>query len=620
MAKKYEKKPATSLAVLKDVFGYDSFRRGQEEIISNILSGRDTLAIMPTGAGKSICYQIPAILSPGVTVILSPLISLMKDQVDALKQNGVPAASINSSMPWEDVVLIFRQVRAGKVKLLYIAPERLESEGFRAFFSEIGVTLVIVDEAHCVSQWGHDFRPAYLGIAPVIASLARRPVVAAFTATATPEVRDDIAVQLRLRDPFTITTGFDRENLFFQVEHPASKMKYVEKHVEKHTDSAGIVYCATRRDVEGVCARLREKGVKAVRYHAGLSDLERKRSQEDFIYDRANVIVATNAFGMGIDKSNVRYVLHYNMPGSMDAYYQEAGRAGRDGLPAECILLFGTRDIITARFFIAQSEDEETKKSGYRKLQVMVDYCNTASCLRSHILRYFEDENVSDTCTACGNCTVAAERVDVTVEAKKILSCVFRMAEHTNDRKYGSAMLVDVLRGSRRAQVISLGFDKISTWGLLKEYEADQVREIVNFLIAEGYLQMEDGEFPVLSFTGRSIPFLRSGAVLMMRQYEGKSEKKLKTSKQRGDAEHSELFEKLRALRMDLAKEDGVPPYVVFSDRTLIAMCAQLPSDEDEMLEVSGVGAQKLEKYGEAFLDAIAEWKEEQGTFFTDEK
>lgn len=599
------------LDVLKNVFGYSSFRRGQEEVVKKIMDGSDVLAVMPTGAGKSLCYQIPAILSGGVSIVVSPLISLMKDQVDALVQNGVKAASINSSMPWEEVSPMFGAARRGEIKLLYVAPERLESEGFREFLRSLEIGLVTVDEAHCVSQWGHDFRPSYLNIAPTIASFKKRPAVAAFTATATPEVRDDIAKQLELADPFVIVTGFDRENLFFQVEHPQDKTKFLLDYAEKYKDASGIVYCSTRKTVETVCAKLRKDGIKAVRYHAGLSDLERKRNQEAFIYDKAPVIVATNAFGMGIDKSNVRWVVHYNMPQNMDAYYQEAGRAGRDGLPAECVLLFGPADIMTARFFISQSEDKGTKQAAYRKLQAMVDYCHTGDCLRSFILNYFGEKDAPKSCTACGNCASPAERVDVTVEAQKILSCVYRMAEKSGGGKYGSSLLADVLRGSKKAQVVSLGFDDISTWGLLKEHSADAVREMINFLIAEGYLCMEEGEFPVLSLTDKSYTFLKSSSVLMMRKPEETVAKKERVRKRRPSMEtvNEELFASLRELRRSIADEDGVPPYVVFSDKTLAAMCELLPETDEEFLEVPGVGETKLERYGEQFLAAIGEWK-----------
>ena len=598
--------------MLKNIFGYTSFRRGQEEIILSIISGRDALGIMPTGAGKSLCYQIPAILTNGTSIIISPLISLMKDQVDALKQNGVQAASVNSSMEWNEVASIFDLVSSGKIKLLYIAPERFGNKKFINLFRSTEISLVIIDEAHCVSQWGHDFRPAYLNIAPAIASLAKRPVVAAFTATATPEVREDIISQLELRSPLSISTGFDRENLFFQVEHPAEKMKFLLEYVNKFPTVSGIIYCSTRKAVESVCDKICRTGISAVRYHAGLSDEERLRNQESFIYDKIGVMVATNAFGMGIDKSNVRYVIHYNMPSNMDAYYQEAGRAGRDGLPADCILLFGAKDIVTARFLISQSDDSETKKNGYRKMRDMVDYCHTTGCLRSYILNYFGEKDAPETCTSCGSCTSEAELTDITVGAKKIMSCVYRMAEHTGGRKFGSTMLIDVLRGSQKAQVKSLGFDKISTWGIMNKDSISSIRAMTNFIIAEDFLQVEDGEFPVISFTNKTMKFLNGETRLLMRKQEEKVEKQSLMSKHRKtEIINEELFDILRSLRTQLSSEEGVPPYVVFSDKSLAAMCEMLPITEDEFLEVPGVGEKKLEKYGDLFIRVIKAWKED---------
>ncbi|MDR3254133.1 MAG: DNA helicase RecQ [Synergistaceae bacterium] len=616
------------LEALKRVFGYGAFRPGQEEIVETILSGRDVLGIMPTGAGKSICYQIPAIVNGGISIVLSPLISLMKDQVDALRQNGVNAASINSSMEWDDVLEIFRAARRGDVTLLYVAPERLDGEGFREFLSSLDVSMVVVDEAHCVTHWGHDFRPAYLNIAPAVSSLAKRPVLAAFTATATPEARTDIIRQLALASPFVKITGLDRSNLFFQVEHPLDKTSFLLDYAKKFPEMPGIVYCSTRRGVEETCVELKKNGVNAVRYHAGLDDSERFANQESFIYDRASVMVATNAFGMGIDKSNVRYVIHYNMPGSIDSYYQEAGRAGRDGSPADCLLLFGKGDISTARFLISKSDDAESKRSGFRKLQSMVDYCNTESCLRRHILNYFgensdlrEHDGERRGCGNCSNCTSIVERSDITVEAQKIISCVYRMSERTGGKKFGSPMLADVLKGARTEKALAFGFDKISTWGLMKGHSANSIKDMVNFLVAEKYLTVGDGEFPTLSFTKRTFPFLKGKSRLMMKKHEEKrnvrSQKQESRPKTDGrtrlvrDTDNSQLFEELRALRRELSASEGVPPYVVFSDRALAAMCNSLPATGDEFLAVPGVGAAKLEKYGDVFLEAIKEWKEE---------
>jgi ATP-dependent DNA helicase RecQ len=597
--------------ILKSVFGYDSFRRGQEEIIREISAGHDALGIMPTGAGKSVCFQIPAILSHGVSIVLSPLISLMKDQVDALKQSGVRAESINSAMDWEDSISVLKRARRGRVSLLYVAPERLEMAGFRDFLSSLDVSMVVVDEAHCVSHWGHDFRPSYLSISPVVSSLPRRPVIAAFTATATPEVREDIIKQLGLDNPFVLTTGFDRENLFFQVEHPDDKTDYLLDYIKKFPDMSGIVYCSTRKAVESVCLELARGGVRAVRYHAGLDDGERFKNQEDFIYDRANVMVATNAFGMGIDKSNVRYVLHYNMPGSIDSYYQEAGRAGRDGAPADCILLFGRRDISTARFLISRGEDPESVNAGYRKLRAMIDYCHTGDCLRRHILGYFGENSYAGGCASCGNCNEVAGRTDVTVEAQKILSCVYRMAEKTGGKKYTGAMISDVLLGHaedrrRGERIAELGFDGISTWGIMKEFSRGALMDILDFLIAGKLLQVDD-TYGVISFTERSHPFLKEKTRLMMRQHKDRAPRRRKreTRASLASALEQNLFEALRKLRREIADSEEVPPYVVFSDKTLLAMCERKPSNRAEFLSVPGVGAAKLEKYGARFLAAI---------------
>ena len=598
--------------ILKEVFGFDSFRRGQGDIIEQILNGQDVLGIMPTGAGKSLCYQIPALAIGGVSVVISPLISLMKDQVDALQQNGVRAAALNSSLEWDEIRDIFSAVRTGGISLLYVAPERLESESFNQFLQSIAVRLFIVDEAHCVSQWGHDFRPSYLKIADTIKGFATRPVVAAFTATATPEVRDDIADKLGLRNPYLLTTGFDRENLFFQVEHSLDKMAFVLDYVKKTSGSSGIIYCATRRNVEEVCEKLKNSGLSAVRYHAGLSERERRMNQEAFIYDRANIMVATNAFGMGIDKSNVRYVLHYNMPANIDAYYQEAGRAGRDGSSADCVLLFAARDVNTARFFIEQCEEADSKRAGYRKLQAMVDLCNTGACLRAHILNYFAEKNVAPRCNTCGNCVSIVERIDITVAAQKILSCVYRMAEAANQRQFGSVMLIDVLRGSEKKQIRDLQFDTLSTWGIMKEYSKESIKEIIHFLVADGYLQFSDAEYPTLSFAPKALPFLRGKEKLLMRKYEPKTERKAPlptTPKAHTEIANAELFELLRALRREFAEEQNVPPYVVFADSVLNAMCMRLPRNEGEFLAVPGVGEVKLERYGKRFLEIINEWR-----------
>ena len=599
--------------ILRNEFGYLSFRKGQEDVIDAILRGSDVIGVMPTGAGKSLCYQIPAILSKSTTVVVSPLISLMKDQVDTLLQNDISAASINSSMEWDDVVSTFNLVEEGKIKLLYIAPERFDNKNFLRFFHSIKAELIVIDEAHCVSQWGHDFRPAYLNIASVIASLKKRPVVAAFTATATPEVREDIKVRLGLISPLIIATGFDRENLFFQVEHPDVKADFLLNYVKKHRSHSGIIYCSTRKNVEEVCEKICRTGISAVRYHAGLSDEERKNNQEAFISDEVGIIVATNAFGMGIDKPNVRFVIHYNMPSNMDSYYQEAGRAGRDGLPADCILMFGAKDITTARYFISQIENSEIKKADYKKLRVMLNYCHLEKCLRMAILNYFGEETTKENCGSCGNCKSEAQLVDITESAKKILSSVYRMKERSGGRNFGSSILIDVLRGSKKERIKTLGFDKISTWGIMKDESVKSLRRKVDFLIAENFLQTEGTEFPVLSFNKKSIDFLKSDSKLVMRQ---KGEKKvfkdssLTSEKLPEGTMDEELFEILRSLRKQLSTEERRSPFFVFSDKSLKAMAITHPTNKNEFIAIPGVGDVKLEKYGEIFIRVIKNWKE----------
>lgn len=597
--------------VLKSQFGYADFRRGQGEAISSLLNGRDILCVMPTGAGKSICYQIPALLLSGVALVISPLISLMKDQVDQLVQNGVPSAAINSGMSWDEVKPTFFRARAGEIKLLYVAPERLESSGFREFLRDVELSMVIVDEAHCVSQWGHDFRPSYLNIAPAIASLSDRPVVGAFTATATPEVRVDIAKQLCLKDPEITVNGFDRENLFFQVERPEDKTGFVVSYVKKFADMPGIVYCSTRKAVDALCRKLQERGIKAVRYHAGLSDEERRESQDSFIYDRASVIVATNAFGMGIDKSNVRYVLHNNMPSSIDSYYQEAGRAGRDGAPADCLMLFSRADISTARFLISQGEDETSVKEGLRKLRLMTDYANTSDCLRAFILRYFGEKR-DGTCGNCGSCVSSVERADVTIDAQKIISCVYRAAQKSEGRSFGTRTISDVLRGVMSTEVEAYELDKTSTWGIMAGSSADDIMDLTEFIIARGLLQTEDLRSLRLSFTGDTMRFLRSGTRLMMHRggtsivAEDDANKRKNTP-----VDSSPLLDSLKVLRREVAQREKVPPYVIFTDKTLIAICEKRPKNEAEMLDVPGIGQTKLQRYGAEFLALVREWNDD---------
>ena len=600
--------------VLKRYFGYREFRPGQELLIDQILSGRDTLGIMPTGAGKSVCFQVPAMMMPGICLVISPLISLMKDQVNGLVQSGIPAAFINSSLTFPEYKRTLDGAKAGKYRLIYIAPERLLNENFLAFAKGARISMVTVDEAHCVSQWGQDFRPSYLKIPEFLHALDARPVVSAFTATATAQVREDIAEKLELDDPFVLTTGFDRKNLYFAVEKPKNKLTALVRHIQRNQSKCGIVYCATRKAVEEVSSFLTQAGIAAGRYHAGMEDDERRLSQEDFLYDRFQVMVATNAFGMGIDKSNVGFVIHYNMPMNLESYYQEAGRAGRDGSPAECILLYGGQDVITNQFLIEKGqENEELDEEQVRQLKIknlallkqMTFYCHTQECLRGFILRYF-GEQAENFCGNCSNCVGKFEDRDVTVEAQKILSCIRRMGEN-----YGAKMVVDVLRGSRQQRVLQLGFDQLSTYGIMKDDSAEKIWDILNYLELHGFIEKVGDKYPVLHLTGRAREILFDGVQVEMKiriETENEPQKRQDFGQEVYDPA---LFAKLRELRGELARRQSIPAYVVFSDATLRDMCIKMPTTPHEFLDVAGVGKAKLKQYGEVFLRQIREFRRE---------
>lgn len=602
------------LRILREYFGHNEFRSGQEELIENILAGRDVLGIMPTGAGKSICYQVPALVMSGVTVVVSPLISLMTDQVAALVESGIKAAYINSSLTYPQYLEVFRRAREGRYKIIYVAPERLLTEEFLSLSEELEISMLTVDEAHCVSQWGQDFRPSYLKISEYVSSLSHRPVVSAFTATATGEVREDIGQMLRLNDPFVITTGFDRKNLYFGALRPSDKFSELVKIIRRNGDRTGIVYCLTRKTVEEVCERLCEEGFSATRYHAGLSDGERRANQEDFICDRRTVMVATNAFGMGIDKSNVSYVVHYNMPKNIEGYYQEAGRAGRDGEPAECILLYSGQDVRTNRFLIENSDDNpemteemraEVRERDLQRLKAMTFYSTTTGCLREYILRYFGERSPSY-CGNCSNCNANFETVDITVEAQKIVSCVYRV--NGTGRSFGRGMIADILNGSKRERLLSFGFDKLSTYGIMSDMTQKRIVKMIDFLIDSGWLTL-DGEYSVVKTTPKSAEIIRGRTAVEM-----KLEKESHAAEKKPPVDYGVnmgLFGELRKLRSEFAASESVPAYIIFSDAALKDMCRKLPVTEEEFLSVSGVGKKKAERYGEVFCTLIEQYAAE---------
>ncbi|ANU09760.1 ATP-dependent DNA helicase RecQ [Planococcus antarcticus DSM 14505] len=575
--------------LLQSHFGYESFRVGQEQAITQVFEGHNSICVMPTGGGKSMCYQIPALVMEGTTIVVSPLISLMKDQVDALLAAGIPAAYINSSLDFDEVRETLMDVQRGAIKLLYIAPERLDSEMFLNELQGVHVPLIAVDEAHCISQWGHDFRPSYRLISRMTELFPNNPTVLALTATATPQVREDICRILDIEERHTIMTGFERPNLTFSVIRGQDRERFVKEYVAKNDKEAGIIYAATRKTVDSVYEMLLKKGIKAAKYHAGMPDNERKIGQERFLNDEVTVMVATNAFGMGIDKSNIRFVIHYQVPKNMESYYQEAGRAGRDGLPSACIVLYASQDVQTQRFLIDQAQDPGRIPGELVKLQGMVDYCHTENCLQQFIIHYFGD-TAAEPCGHCGNCLDDRESMDVTKDVQMVLSCVIRMGQ-----KFGKAMTAQVLTGSRNKKVLDFRFDKLSTYGILKHQNAKEVSNLIEFMISQELLAVEQGSFPTIYVPdgGRDVllgkrKVLRKGAVVTKRI-----------------ASNDPLFEELRIVRKSLADEAGVPPFVIFSDKTLQDMVARRPRDEMEFLEVNGVGANKLEKYGAAFLQAI---------------
>ena len=620
----------TPLQILKTYFGYDSFREGQTEIIDTILSGRDALAIMPTGAGKSLCYQVPALLLPGITLVVSPLISLMQDQVKSLNEAGIHAAYINSSLTEGQINKALSFAARGVYKIIYVAPERLETASFLSFALHTPISMVTVDEAHCISQWGQDFRPSYLKIIDFVEQLPGNPIISAFTATATEVVKNDIARILKLKNPNIVVTGFDRENLYYQVEHLTGKQKdiFIQNYIETHPNESGIIYCATRKNVDTLYEKLLKQGVSVTRYHAGMSNDIRKKSQDDFIYDRAQVVIATNAFGMGIDKSNVRFVIHYNMPQSMENYYQEAGRAGRDGEPAKCILLFSTQDVMISKLLLGSKdfegmdfqEIEQVKHQDSRRLQLMEGYCMTTSCLRNYILEYF-GETTHQPCDNCGNCHQEFEELDMTLDAKWVVGCITEMRG-----RYGQALVIGTLLGSKKDRLKDIGATSYNCYGQLENRTEADLRLLISQMIRMGYITQTEGEYSVLK-AGNIADLQNKNTKIIIKKF--KEKEKISTTKKHktpfkkdsfsastessstdstatNSSHNSALFEALRQLRLQIAKEESVPPYIVFTDRTLIDMCSKLPQNEDEMLNVSGVGQNKLKKYGQRFLQEIS--------------
>lgn len=619
------------LNTLKQYFGYSAFRKGQETLIDSILQGQDVLGIMPTGAGKSICYQIPALLLPGITLVISPLISLMKDQVQTLNQAGIHAAYINSSLSESQISKALRLAAAGQYKIIYVAPERLETYEFLQFAGQAGISMLTVDEAHCISQWGQDFRPSYLKIVQFIRQLEKRPIISAFTATATENVKEDIVCVLGLRAPQVLVTGFDRKNLYFAVETPTKKDNYVINYIKEHDTESGIIYCATRKNVDKLYEKLLAGGVAVTKYHAGLDGEERRSNQEDFIYDKSPVMVATNAFGMGIDKSNVRYVIHYNMPQSLENYYQEAGRAGRDGERAECILLYSAQDVMINRFLLdnkevsgeyTQEEIDAVRERDEERLRSMLHYCMTTDCLREYILRYFGDRGAGH-CDNCRNCLREYEESDVTEAAVKIISGIKEVRQ-----RYGINVVAGMLAGENRAKLREYGVSEYPSFGSLKELREIEIKQIINQMLVENLLSMTNDKYAILKLTpeadgimdgdrrvilkkAKADPQRESGRDGGSKSGRGGGKMGGAAGMRRSDILNSRglaLFEQLRQLRTKIAREENIPPYIVFSDKTLVDMCVRVPLHREDMMQVSGVGQNKYERYGERFLGVIGEY------------
>ena len=576
--------------ILNKYYGYNSFRKGQYEIINNILRGRDTFCILPTGGGKSICYQIPALMFKGVTIVISPLIALMKDQVDNLKTNGINAAYINSTQSLDSIDEIMTMCRNGEIKLLYIAPERLENEFFKKKLRKLNISQLAIDEAHCVSMWGHDFRRSYSLINDFVNSLSVRPIITAFTATATKIVRDDVVKLLGLVNPYLYVGSFDRDNLSIKVYVEEDKLELVKDIIRSNENKAGIIYCATRKEVDGLYLYLKDLGYDVLKYHGGLRDEEKEYYQDEFLNENSNVMIATNAFGMGIDKSNVRYIVHFTMPKNIESYYQEIGRAGRDGENSECHVLFNRSDIRTLEYLIYTTVQINRKELEIKKLQSMIDFCESKECLRGFILKYFGEGNVKDYCNNCSNCLNSEELRDYTIETQKILSCVYRMRE-----RYGIAVIVDVLRGMVGPKIVNDNLNKLTTYGIMREYSSKFIRDLIKTLIDFGYVDLKEGTYSMLKLNDKSYSVLKSKQKVMLKLNIESEEKII----------NSELFNKLRIWRREVAIREGVKPYIIFSDSTLIELCNKMPKTSEELLGIRGMGEKKFNKYGEELLKII---------------
>ncbi|MGI6423919.1 MAG: DNA helicase RecQ [Tepidanaerobacteraceae bacterium] len=601
--------------VLKTYFGYDNFKKGQEKLVNGIITGRDVLGIMPTGGGKSLCYQLPATVLEGVTIVISPLISLMKDQVDSLDEMGLSGTFINSTLDYDEFIKRLDGIRKGKYKMVYVAPERLNTSLFLNLSKDIKISLVAIDEAHCISQWGHDFRPSYLEIPKFINSLDPRPTVAAFTATATAEIVQEIKKLIGLKNPLKIITGFDRPNLFYQVVKPSNKFSYLLNYLKNnYINDSGIIYCATRKTVESLASKLPSYGISTVGYHGGMSPEIRQKNQDDFMLDRVRIIVATNAFGMGIDKPDIRFVIHYNMPKNMEAYYQEAGRAGRDGEKSDCILMYSPADIVKQKILI-QSENlsHERETAMYENLQYLVDYCHTDDCLRKKILIYFGEDTQEEKCHNCSNCLDQSEKVDVTIEAQKILSCIYRV-----NQSYGVNTVIQVLRGSKNKKILEWGLNKTSTYGIMQQYSNDAIKEMIMTLISQGYIHITADKFPILKLTAAAREILSGKTKFyhkkdLLHRSETSKEGDGLSPNQINENVDKELFERLRQLRQTIAKEKDLPPYIIFHDSSLKEMAAYMPQNQEEFFRIKGVGKKKYDSYGEEFINLINEYIVEEG-------